>query len=72
MQPNPPQPRQTMVREYRDSKAYQKDANKLGRDWWQVQNVVEGHPMGSLGQRYLRGELFFRKKMLRLIVTYVR
>ena len=68
----PPMPAQTMVREYKDTRAYQKEANKLGRQGWRVQNVVEGHPMGSVMKRWLKGELLFRNHMKRLIVTYTK
>lgn len=38
----PPMPPQTLVREYRKTKEYQRDAQKLSREGWRVVSTVQG------------------------------
>lgn len=68
----PPQfvPTETKVIEYRRRHQYERDANKLGRQGWQVVNVQEGRTMEGLTQQIWKGTLFLPRQ--RLIVTYQR
>jgi hypothetical protein len=44
----------------------------VGKQGWRVVSVIEGHPMGSVTKRWLKGELIGRNHMNRLIATYTR
>jgi hypothetical protein len=65
---------ETKVVEYKDSKAYQKGAEKLARDGWQVVNVTNvPRKRGFLGAMFGLGRRAGGKKGQRaLMVTYAR
>jgi hypothetical protein len=75
----PSMPPQTLVREYRTTNEYQKDAAKLSREGWRVVSTVQGKGKWTAGQNLTRASAFLlvgpfalmggRK---RLIVTYTR
>ena len=75
----PPMPPQTIVREYRNTKEYQKDAVKLSHEGWRVVSTVQGKGKWTGSQNVTRAAAFMvvgpfalmdgRK---RLIVTHTR
>lgn len=75
----PPMPPQTMVREYRTTKEYEKDLVKLSREGWRVVSTVQGKGKYTAGQTVTRaaatlvvGPLALIGGRKRLIVTYTR
>jgi hypothetical protein len=64
---------QTIVREYRSAKEYQRSAERLAKDGWAVQSVTERQPRAGCARILFLG-LFagiFRPKSI-LVVTFVR
>ncbi len=75
----PPLPPQTLVREYRTTKEYQKDAQKLSREGWRVVSTVQGKGKWTGRQNVTRAAAFMVVGVFalaggrkRLIVTYAR
>lgn len=55
--------KKVLVKEYRKSKDYERDANKLAEDGWKVQQTVEQ----KLGR-----SAFAQAASRKIVVTYVR
>lgn len=66
-------PKSTMVREYRDRKEFERDANKLARDGWVVVSQSERTQRSGCGRILALGlfTLLFKPKPL-IVVTYSR
>lgn len=64
-------PKTTMVREYRDTGAMQKEANKLAKDGWQIVTQSEQTQRSGCARILLIGPfaLLFHPKP-RIVVTY--
>lgn len=64
---------ESMVRVYKNPKAYQKDASKLAKDQWQSDSVTERKPRAGIGRILSLGffTLLFPPKP-ELVVTYTK
>jgi hypothetical protein len=66
----PYQPLQTHIAEYRDRRAFQRDATQRASVGWRIVSTIDGKTTKTLLGLIVSGELFLSRR--RLIVTYQR